>query len=84
MRILELNLKKLANLADHSMNIREFIYADATSEEMPQPICATVKGIMNETRANKYCFNEAIRKHQFSFDLLKIKESVLDQELKLP
>lgn len=84
LRILELNLKKLADVADHSFNIRDFVYANEYSKEFNQPIYAAVKGIMNETRANKFCFNDSFRKDQFTFDLRKIRNAVLDHELKLP
>ena len=52
MQLLELNLKKLANYADESIGLRQYTFED---DEL---ISAQIKGVINETRANKFAFND--------------------------
>jgi hypothetical protein len=61
-RILELNVRKLANLADDSLNLRDLVFPESLKNDgLSAPISAAIKGIINETRANKLSFNESIR-----------------------
>ena len=63
MRLLELNLKKLAIIADESMSLREYIPLEGGDYQ------ARVKGVINETRALKYTYNDAkIREAYFQTD----------------
>lgn len=78
---LELNIKKLAKLADGSLALREYTF-DADDEIMPQT--ALVKGIMNEIRANKLSFSDLIRNDNFSTDYKQISRAIDHQEMKVP
>ena len=74
MRLLELNLKKLANIADESMALREYVPLEGGEYQ------ARVKGILNETRAMKYAYSDAkIRDSYFSTpsnDYIKLYQSI--------
>lgn len=50
MGILELNLKKIQNYASDASKQREII----TDEETGKAFASYIRGIQNETRANKY------------------------------
>jgi hypothetical protein len=52
MRLLELNLKKLAVNADQALALREYTPMEGGAYS------ARIKGLINETRANKYAYND--------------------------
>ena len=52
MRLLELNLKKLAGHADQALALREYSPLEGGFYS------ARIKGLINETRANKYAYND--------------------------
>lgn len=62
MQLLELNLKKLARIADQSISLRDYSPLDGGAYQ------ARIKGIINETRAMKYTYADPkIREAMFSF-----------------
>ena len=79
MQILELNLKKLANYADESIALRQYVFED---DEL---ISAQIKGVINETRASKFAFNDPrIRQDQFTLDYNRLQQANFAQELRMP
>jgi len=91
MKELELNIKKLAMLADESLAIREYTFEndEATGPTSGQnnknfPASAIVKGIMNETRASKISYSELLRNENFTNDYLKLNRFIDSLEIKMP
>ena len=78
---LELNIKKLAKLADGSIALREYTF---DPEETVFPTSAVVKGIMNEKRANKLSYSDLIRNDHFTTDYKKISRAIDHHEMKVP
>ena len=93
MKELELNIKKLAMLADESLAIREYTFensdaagqnSDGQNNKTKFPTTAIVKGIMNETRASKISYSELLRNDNFTNDYLKLNKFIDSLEIKMP
>ena len=88
MKELELNIKKLAMLADESLAIREHTFENddgaGQNNYKKFPSSSIVKGIMNETRASKISYSELLRNENFTNDYLKLNKFIDSLEIKMP
>ena len=83
MKDLELNIKKLSQLADESIALREYTYEPGETGKH-FPTMAIVKGIMNETRASKISYSELLRNDNFTNDYVRLNKIIDSLEIKLP
>ena len=96
MKELELNIKKLAMIADESLAIREHTFENddgagagaimgvGQNNYKKFPASSIVKGIMNETRASKISYSELLRNENFTNDYLKLNKFIDSLEIKMP
>ena len=82
MRLLELNLKKLANIADQALASREYLPLEGGDYQ------ARVKGVLNETRGMKYCYADAKTRESYFFtpanQYVKMFQAIEQTEIKMP